>query len=94
MEYLENACVLEEFDLSWNNIRPNDFVQIMNALQDNVILRVLNLSWNLMIPQQEQRDKSDYEYPVRKDKFFNREDWEMTTSELLAMRFSKLIRFN
>ena len=57
-------------------------------------MKILNLSWNLLIPGTQQKDRSDYKYPVRNDKFFDRADREMTHAEILANRFSHLIRFN
>lgn len=57
IEYLENAGVLEELDLSWNNFRPPDFLLLANFLQTNGILRILNLSWNLMIGSADQKEK-------------------------------------
>ena len=59
-----------------------------------MILKILNLSWNVLIPGGQQKDRSDYKYPVRNDKFFDRADREMTHAEILANRFSHLIRFN
>ena len=67
----------------------------MDCLGENVILRVLNLSWNLIVPTSEQNSVSNLIYPRRGEKQFNeREDWEMTHAEIMASRFSKLIRFN
>ena len=94
VQFMENNCLLEELDLSWNNFKPQDFLDLMNCLQQNVILKVLNLSWNLLIPSSQQRLKSDFNYPVRNDKFFDREDYEMSHAEIMANRFSKLIRYN
>jgi len=94
VEFVETSNELEELDLSWNNFRPTNFVLLMTTLQKNGILRVLNLSWNLMIESQEQKEKSEYIYPVNNAKFFNREDWELSPSEILANRFSYMIRYN
>ena len=59
MDYLDHSSyVLEELDLSWNNIRPSNFAKLMNVLSQNVILRVLNLSWNLIIEGSEANTKS------------------------------------
>ena len=94
IEFLDYSAAIEELDLSWNNFRPNDFVQFAEHFSKNVVIRVLNLSWNLMIASTHQKEKSDMVYPVRKDKFFSRDVWEMTHAELMADRFSKLIRYN
>merc|ERR1719469_694678 len=50
IEFLEYSALLEEFDLSWNNFRPNDFIHLAKFFSQNRNIRVLNLSWNVMIP--------------------------------------------
>ena len=44
---------LEELDLSWNNLQPNDFVPLFHVLSANRTLVHLNLSCNMII------DKAD-----------------------------------
>lgn len=63
IEYLENAGCLEELDLSWNNFRPPDFLLLTEFLQKNLIIRSVNLSWNLIIGSADQKEKSDFLYP-------------------------------
>ncbi|KAI0209554.1 hypothetical protein LSAT2_005806 [Lamellibrachia satsuma] len=41
----ENA-VLQELDLSWNQIRARGAVEVANGLEENVGMKVLNLAWN------------------------------------------------
>lgn len=59
IEFLECSIGLEELDLSWNNFRPNDFVPLAEHFAKNVVIRVLNLSWNLMIASNMQKEKSE-----------------------------------
>ena len=94
VQFIEQAGELRELDLSWNNFRPQNFVELMNCLRENTGLRSLNLSWNLMYENADQREKSEYQYPTNKAKMFDKEDSEMTHSEIMASRFSDLIRFN
>ena len=63
----------------------------MNSLYKNCVLKNLNLSWNALIDSKNQKEKSSYIYPDNIAKFFNRKDYEMTHTELLAHRFSYLI---
>ena len=94
LEFLDATSTLEELDLSWNNFRPTDFLSMSEHFSKNVVIRVLNLSWNLMIPSNLQKDRSEMQYPIEKVKFFNRDIWEMDHAELMAHRFSELIRKN
>ena len=94
IEFLESSGILEQLDISWNNFIPNDFIPITESLQNNTLLRALNLSWNLMTISGEQKARSKFMYPVRKDLFFSRDPWDLSHTELMADRFSKMIRFS
>ena len=61
-EYLKNSHHLEDLDLSWNNLIPNDFTVMLEILGENKTLRSLNLSCNMLIDKNDQNNKFDFKF--------------------------------
>lgn len=43
---------LTDFDISWNLVKPKSYINLIQALQDNRVLKNLNLSWNRLVDEQ------------------------------------------
>ena len=50
---------LENLDISWNKLAPNDFSDFFSALQHNKNLRTLHMSHNLLVPEAEQKERGE-----------------------------------
>ena len=48
-DFVATSRYLEELDLSWNQLQPNQMMPILETLSVNIRLKSVNLSWNLLV---------------------------------------------
>ena len=44
---------LIDFDISWNLVKTKSYINLITALEDNRVLKSLNLSWNNLVEEEE-----------------------------------------
>lgn len=59
-EFLDESEYLEDLDLSWNNLLPQDLFPLFNALAKNLTLKSLNLSSNTLLDKADQISTIDF----------------------------------
>ena len=48
-QIVAESRTLRELDISWNVLRPQSYIQLMESLGPNKTLQTLNLSWNRIV---------------------------------------------
>ena len=52
-QLVEESKHLRELDVSWNLLKPQSYINLINSLGENRQLLSLNLSWNTIVESRE-----------------------------------------